>query len=81
VEGQRERGRSQPLVHLRGPPKANKHEIREAVEKLFDVKVMAVHTMKVRAKHRRVRYQVGLTRQWKKAMVRLTPQSKAIEGF
>jgi large subunit ribosomal protein L23 len=64
-------------VHL----KANKHEIRTAVEKLFDVKVMAVHTMKVRPKHRRVRQAVGLTRQWKKAMVRLTPQSKAIEGF
>jgi large subunit ribosomal protein L23 len=62
-------------------PKANKHEIRDAVERLFEVKVMAVHTMHIRPKHRRVRAQAGLTRQWKKAMVRLSPQSKAIEGF
>ena len=61
--------------------KANKHEIRTAVEKLFDVRVMAVHTMHIRPKHRRVRARAGLTRQWKKAMVRLSPQSRAIEGF
>ena len=62
-------------------PKANKHEIRTAVEKLFEVKVLAVHTLQVRPKHRRVRAQAGMTRAWKKAMVRLSPQSKAIEGF
>ena len=61
--------------------KANKHEIRTAVEKLFEVKVTAVHTSRVQPKHRRVRMQAGMTRAWKKAMVRLSPQSKAIEGF
>jgi len=62
-------------------PKANKHEIRTAVEKLFEVKVLAVHTLQVRPKQRRVRQHLGMTRAWKKAMVRLSAQSKAIEGF
>ena len=64
-------------------PKANKHQIRAAVEQLFEVKVTAVHTAHVRPKHRRVRMSMrpGLTKAWKKAMVRLSPQSKAIEGF
>ena len=62
-------------------PRASKHQIREAVEKLFDVKVTAVNTCHVRPKYRRVRFRQGLTQRWKKAMVRVSPQSKAIEGF
>ena len=62
-------------------PKASKHQIREAVEKLFEVKVTAVHTMHVSPRTRRVRSRAGLTKAWKKALVRISAQSKAIEGF
>jgi large subunit ribosomal protein L23 len=60
---------------------ATKHQIREAVEKLFDVSVTAVNTCHMRPKYKRVRSRQGLTKRWKKAMVRVSPQSKAIEGF
>jgi large subunit ribosomal protein L23 len=62
-------------------PTANKHQIREAIEKLFEVKVVAVHTMHVSPRTRRVRTRAGLTKAWKKALVRISAQSKAIEGF
>ncbi len=62
-------------------PDASKHQIRAAVEKLFDVKVTAVNTCHIRPKHKQVRGTHGLTKRWKKAMVRLSAQSKAIEGF
>jgi len=62
-------------------PRSTKHQIREAVEKLFDVKVTAVNTCHIRPKHRRVRAQPGMTKRWKKAMVRISPQSQPIEGF
>ena len=39
--------------HLRVPVDANKIEIRQAVEKIFDVKVVSVNTLKVRSKPRR----------------------------
>jgi large subunit ribosomal protein L23 len=62
-------------------PNASKHQIRTAIEKLFDVKVTAVNTCQVRPKYKRVRMTQGLTKRWKKAMVRISAQSKAIEGF
>lgn len=49
--------------------KATKVEIAKAVEKLFEVKVLKVNTMTVRGKKKRVRYQVGKTPDWKKAIV------------
>ena len=49
--------------------KATKVEIAKAVEKLFDVKVTNVNTMMVRGKKKRVRYQIGKTPDWKKAIV------------
>ena len=48
---------------------ANKVEIAQAVEEIFKVKVVKVNTANVKAKPKRVRYQVGYTRTWKKAMV------------
>lgn len=50
---------------------ADKREIADAVEKIFNVKVVKVNTMKVKGKPKRVRYQVGYTRSWKKAVVTL----------
>ena len=49
--------------------KATKVEIAKAVEKLFEVKVLKVNTMTVSGKTKRVRYNVGKTPDWKKAIV------------
>lgn len=51
--------------------KAGKISIKEAVEKIYNVKVSKVNVMSVRGKQRRVRYKTGMTRSWKKAVVRL----------
>ena len=53
--------------------RANKYEIRDAVEKLFKVKVDSVNVMSVRGKIRRVRYRPGFTPSWKKALIKLKP--------
>ena len=50
---------------------ANKIEIAQAVEEIFDVKVVKVNTLIVKPKPKRVRLQPGYTRSWKKAMVTL----------
>ena len=50
---------------------ANKVEIRQAIEAIFDVTVVKVNTLNVKPKPKRVRYQLGKTRTWKKAMVTL----------
>lgn len=60
--------------------KAPKEEIASAVEKLFGVHVLKVNTMWVKPKNKRVRYQVGKTRTWKKAVVTLAP-GEQIEVF
>lgn len=52
---------------------APKEEIAAAVEQLFDVKVKKVNTAWVKPKVKRVRYQAGKTRTWKKAIVTLAP--------
>ncbi len=58
--------------------KATKIEIKNAVEKLFDVKVLKVNTINVRGKKKRVRYQIGKTPDWKKAIVTIdmNPETK-----
>jgi large subunit ribosomal protein L23 len=48
---------------------ANKHEIKSAIEQLFEVKVQNVHTMIFRGKIKRVGKQTGKRRNWKKAVV------------
>ncbi|MCD6320183.1 MAG: 50S ribosomal protein L23 [Candidatus Desulfofervidaceae bacterium] len=54
-------------------PKANKIEIKEAVEKLFNVKVLDVHTLKMKGKKRRMGRFQGKEKDWKKAIVTLRP--------
>jgi len=51
--------------------KANKTEIKQAVEKVFDVKVESVNTVNVRPKKKRVGRYVGKTNKVKKAIVKL----------
>jgi len=60
--------------------KANKVEIRQAVETFFKTKVLDVRTMNVRGKRRRMGKTVGKKSDWKKAVVRLAPGEK-IEFF
>jgi large subunit ribosomal protein L23 len=52
---------------------ANKIEIRRAVEKIFNVKVLDVQTLRVTGKTKRRGRIVGKRRDWKKAVVRLAP--------
>ena len=54
-------------------PKANKIQIREAIEGLFNVKVADVNTQQVRPKLKRDGTNTGYARSWKKAVVRLAP--------
>lgn len=55
-------------------PQANKVEIRDAIEKIYGVRVAAVRTSTRKGKRRRYRFKYGVTRQWKKAVVVLEPE-------
>jgi large subunit ribosomal protein L23 len=61
-------------------PRANKHEIRRAVEQLFDVQVLDVRTMRQPRKKRRIGRIIGHKTEWKKAIVRLA-EGQSIEFF
>lgn len=60
---------------------ANKTQIRKAVEEVFGVKVEKVNTLNVPGKLKRQGRSQGYTRSWKKAIVKLTADSKTIEFF
>jgi len=60
--------------------RATKAEIKQAVEKLFDVKVLDVRTARFRGKTRRFGRDVGRKPQWKKARVKLR-DGDSIEFF
>ena len=57
--------------HFRVPMDANKVEIRQAIEKVFEVKVLDVNTSHVRGKARRRGWVAGKRPDWKKAMITL----------
>jgi large subunit ribosomal protein L23 len=60
-------------------PRANKTQIRQAVQELFKVKVTRVNTLNVRGKDRRQRTaQAGTTPGWKKAIVTLKDGDKIV---
>jgi large subunit ribosomal protein L23 len=61
-------------------PRANKVQIRQAVEKLFRVKVQAVRTMNLVGKRKRMGRFWGWKSDWKKAIVTLQPGER-IEFF
>ena len=61
---------------------ANKIEIKNAIEAIFDVKVEKVTTLNMQGKKKRTgRYPEGNRAAWKKAVVKLTTDSKTIEIF
>ncbi len=62
-------------------PDANKLQIKEAVEKAFEVQVLAVNTLNVHRKRRREKTRIrGYRPGWKKAIVTLAPGQR-IEIF
>lgn len=79
-----------PLVTEKGMHKANrnnayafevnrladKQDIRHAVEQLFDVKVVAVHTQNRKGKPRRTKMKMSTTKAWKKAIVTLDKEHR-----
>ena len=60
--------------------KANKIEIRKAIEDIFKVKVLGVNTVRVRGKKKRLGRTQGWRPDWKKAVVTLAPGDK-ISGY
>ena len=60
---------------------ANKIQIKKAIEDVFGVKVEKVTTMNVSGKTKRMGVHVGKRSDWKKAVVKLTADSKTIEFF
>jgi large subunit ribosomal protein L23 len=61
-------------------PEANKHDIRRAVEELFNVEVKTVRTMRQPRKTRRTGRTLGYRTEWKKAIVSLA-DGHSIEFF
>lgn len=59
---------------------ANKAQIKRAVEKIFKVKVLGVNIVNVKGKHKRFGREIGLTKDWKKAILQLKEGDK-IELF
>ena len=64
-------------------PQANKIEIKDAVEKLFNVKVSDVRTINVQGKKKRIGRHMGKRADWKKAIVSLAEGQKVdfLEGL
>ncbi len=59
------------VITLSVDVKANKTQIKQAVEKVFDVKVESVNTVTVRPKKKRVGKYTGKTNRMKKAIIKL----------
>jgi large subunit ribosomal protein L23 len=60
--------------------RANKVEIKNAVERIFKTKVLDVQTLNIKGKKRRIGRNIGKKPNWKKAIVRLAPGEK-VEFF
>ena len=52
-------------------PKANKNQIKEAIEKIFNVQVVSINTSVSHPKKRRVGKYTGMTNKYKKAIIKL----------
>jgi len=70
-------------VTMRVDVKANKIEIRKAIEELFKVKVLGVNTISMKGKKKRLGKTEGVRADWKKAVVTLAPGEKipGMEGL
>ncbi len=63
-------------VSFRVKRTANKRQIKKAVEQIFSVTVLGVNTLTVKGKSKRQGRSVGMTKTWKKAVVRLQKGDK-----
>jgi len=70
-----------PVLAFRVDRRANKVEIRQAVEALFKVKVASVRTQNAWGKRKRVGRHEGRRSDWKKAYVTLKAGEKPVEYF
>ena len=61
-------------------PQANKHQIKDAIEKQYSVKVLDVRTMNRKGKARRTRFGIGKRKDTKRAIVTLREGSIDIFG-
>ena len=68
------------IVTFAVDPRANKHEIKRAIEQLFEVSVLEVRTMRMPRKTRRIGKYEGRKPEWKKALVQLA-EGQTIEFF
>jgi large subunit ribosomal protein L23 len=68
------------IVTLAVDPRANKHDVKRAVEALFSVDVVRVRTMRMPRKTRRVGKFMGRKPEWKKALVVLA-EGQSIEFY
>ncbi|MGJ9384552.1 50S ribosomal protein L23 [Salipaludibacillus neizhouensis] len=62
-------------------PRSNKSQIKDAIEEIFSVKVVSVHTMNYKGKFKRFGRHSGYTPKRKKAIVKLSADSKELEFF
>jgi large subunit ribosomal protein L23 len=62
-------------------PRANKSQIKDAIEEIFGVTVTRVNTMNYKGKFKRFGRHSGYTRKRKKAIVQLSADSKELEFF
>ena len=68
------------MYSFRVPRTVTKHEIAHAVEEVFGVNVLAVHTMNMQGKKKRLGRNLGRRPSWKKAIVTLTA-GQTVEFF
>ncbi len=61
--------------------RSNKSEVKKAIESIFGVKVEKVNTMNMMGKIRKQGVHIGKRPDWKKAVIKLTEDSKKIEFF
>ena len=74
-------GEATNSYHFEVDLRANKIQIKKAVEKHFDVKVQDVRTIVRKGKTRRVRFKLWRTKDWKKAVVTLKEGSTIDFGY
>lgn len=54
-------------------PRSNKEQVRDAVQEIFDVRVLSVNTMNRKGKWKRTGYVMGRRKNIKRALVKLAP--------
>ncbi len=74
-------GEAANSYHFEVDLRANKIQIKNAVEKYFKVKVQDVRTIVRKGKTKRVRFKLGRTKDWKKAVVKLKEGSTIDFGY